>query len=74
MRLNLLTIALTFNIAAITLGNNMYAGLPHSWTNNMKSVRMRILCRLLAAVPPLIGAGFLREVALCTQTTASNHA
>jgi hypothetical protein len=52
----------------------MYAGLPHSWTNNMKSVRMRILCRLLAAVPPLIGAGFLREVALCTQTTASNHA
>lgn len=48
----------------------MYAGLPHSWTNNMKSVRMRILCRLLAAVPPLIGAGFLREVALCTQTNA----
>jgi hypothetical protein len=55
--------------SAITLGNNLFAGLPHEWTNNMKSKRVRIVCRLLAAIPPLIGAAFLREVALCTQPT-----
>jgi hypothetical protein len=59
------------SLAAITLGDNLFAGLPRSCTSNKRSLRIRVLCRLLAAVPPLVAAGFMRQVGLCTSTSPS---
>jgi len=58
-----------FPLIAITLGNNIYAGLPSKWTKNQTSRPIKILCRLIAAIPPIIGATFLREVSLLIELT-----
>jgi amino acid permease len=42
-----------FPLCAVTLGNNIFTFLPSKWTNNGTSKTIRILCRLLASLPPL---------------------
>lgn len=52
-----------FPITAVTLGNNLYAGLPATWTKNQTSKGVRTICRLVAVLPPLILGAFIFELA-----------
>lgn len=43
-----------FPLCAITLGNNIFATLPNEWTDDGTSRLVKIICRLIATIPPLI--------------------
>ena len=55
--------------AAITFGNNLFAALPPKWTDNGQSRKARIICRLIAAGPPLVLGAFIYELSVVIQFT-----
>lgn len=55
-----------FPLNAITLGNNMFAAF-FTGTKWMRSRPVEVMFRLLAAIPPLIGSFFVRNLATILQ-------
>ncbi len=58
-----------YPLNAVTLGNNILAGLPSSWTNKQRSSKWKMACRVLAAVPPIICGIFIYDLAVIVQFT-----
>jgi len=63
------TVISAYPLLAITLGNNLYYGLPERWTDNYKSKKVKILCRLIASIPPVFGAAVLKKLAPIIEIT-----
>jgi len=62
-------ITLRFEIIFLTLGNNIYFGLPSRWTRNHTNNVLKLVIRLLACIPPLIGACILKKLAIIIELT-----
>eukprot|EP00010_Vexillifera_abyssalis_P002028 CAMPEP_0201562904 /NCGR_PEP_ID=MMETSP0173_2-20130828/79590_1 /ASSEMBLY_ACC=CAM_ASM_000268 /TAXON_ID=218659 /ORGANISM="Vexillifera sp., Strain DIVA3 564/2" /LENGTH=528 /DNA_ID=CAMNT_0047977525 /DNA_START=215 /DNA_END=1801 /DNA_ORIENTATION=- len=52
-----------YPLNAYTLGNNIFFGLPDRYTDNGRSKIVKIACRLLASVPPIILAIIVNSLA-----------
>ena len=57
-----LDILSAFPLNVVTLGNNIFYGLPDRWTNAGRSRPIKIICRLSAGIPPLILASVFRSL------------
>jgi len=51
-----------YPLSAITLGNNLFFGLPERFTNSGKNVRVKIACRLIASIPPILGSIIVHDL------------
>eukprot|EP01088_Endostelium_zonatum_P022051 TRINITY_DN911_c1_g2_i2.p1 TRINITY_DN911_c1_g2~~TRINITY_DN911_c1_g2_i2.p1 ORF type:complete len:545 (+),score=82.65 TRINITY_DN911_c1_g2_i2:88-1635(+) len=64
-----ITVVSAFPLMAITLGNNIFFGLPPHWTNNGKNTKLQLIIRIGACIPPLIGACLLKKLAVIIEFT-----
>eukprot|EP01090_Pellita_catalonica_P004192 TRINITY_DN14036_c0_g1_i1.p1 TRINITY_DN14036_c0_g1~~TRINITY_DN14036_c0_g1_i1.p1 ORF type:complete len:529 (-),score=31.11 TRINITY_DN14036_c0_g1_i1:190-1776(-) len=64
-----ITVTSGFPLFGITMGNNIYNGLPDKWTNNRTSKKVKIACRLVSVIPPLIAACGIKDLAIIVEFT-----
>lgn len=57
-------IASSFPLNCVTLGNNIYATLPDSVTNYKRSRFIKIMCRIISALPPIFLGSIWRKLDL----------
>lgn len=60
-----------FPLNAVTVGNNMFFGLPDAWTGHGQRQWVKIACRFCAALPPLLLGTIIHNVAAIISFTGT---